>query len=369
MGTRRQFLHNTALFTGGLLMGCANSGMTGANTRWRMPDEAALHERTWMAFGASEKIWGRRLLPEVQRNLVSIAHAIAQYEPVSMVVREREYDLARNLLGSDIDLVVAPLDDLWVRDTGPLFVCSDQGEKAGIDFNFNGWGEKQTHGDDAAIASLVTHQANVPVINTELVLEGGCIEVDGHGTAIITESCVLNNNRNPGMSKARFEDLLMPLLGLEKIIWLPGIRGQDITDGHTDFYARFAKPGVVLAGYEPDPAYADHEITQQHIDILNTATDAQGNSLEVMVLEAPSTVRPAYDNSDFAAGYVGFYVCNGAVIMQEFGDPVTDPATREALQQVFPHHEIVAMNIDAIAAGGGSIHCATQQEPAVVVSP
>nr|WP_326521020.1 agmatine deiminase family protein [Leptothoe kymatousa] len=211
----------------------------------------------------------------------------------------------------------------------------------------------------------MAQQAGVSVINTELVLEGGCIEVDGHGTAIITESCVLNDNRNPGMAKAQFEDLLMPLLGLEKIIWLPGVRGQDITDGHTDFYARFARPGVVLAGYEPDPAYADHDITKQHIAMLNSAIDAQGNSLDVVVLEAPSTIRPAYETSDFAAGYGGFYVCNGAVIMQEFGDAAADNAVQAALQQVFPDRDIVAINIDGIAAGGGSIHCATQQEPSI----
>ncbi|MEM6254993.1 MAG: agmatine deiminase family protein [Cyanobacteria bacterium P01_D01_bin.156] len=358
MITRRQLLQNTALFTGGLMMGCAVAGTT-----WRMPDEAMPHKRTWMAFGASERIWGKRLLPEVRRNLVTIAQTIARYEPVSMVVREQEYDLARTMLGDAVELVVAPLDDLWIRDTGPVFVLSDQGEKAGIDFNFNGWGEKQIYRNDAAVARFVAQQAGVPIINTELVLEGGCIEVDGRGTAIITESCVLNDNRNPGMSKAQFEELLMPLLGLEKIIWLPGIRGKDITDGHTDFYARFIEPGVVVAGYEPDPAYVDHAVTKQHIDMLNAATDARGQSLEVVVLEAPSKIRDTYETSDFAAGYVGFYVCNGAVIMQEFGDDVADQAAQEALQQVFPDRDIVALNIDGIAAGGGSIHCATQQEP------
>ena len=201
---------------------------------------------------------------------------------------------------------------------------------------------------------------------TELVLEGGSIELDGHGMAIMTESSVLNDNRNPGISKAQFEDQLMPLLGLEKIIWLPGIKGQDITDGHVDFYARFAQPGVVLAGYEPDPSFLDHEATKQNLEILANATDAQGRALDVIVLEAPSTIRDTYETPEFAAGYVGFYVCNGAVIMQEFGDNRADEAVQQSLQQAFPDREIVAINIDAIAAGGGSIHCATQQEPAAI---
>ncbi|MEM8613308.1 MAG: agmatine deiminase family protein [Cyanobacteria bacterium P01_H01_bin.105] len=362
MAARRQFLQSTALFLGGLAMGCANS--KGSVERWQMPDEAAPHKRTWMAFGASERIWGRRLLPEVRRNLVTIAQAIAQYEPVSMLVRADEYDLAQDLLGSSsVELVVSPLDDLWIRDTGPLFVFSQQGQIAGIDFNFNGWGKKQAFQQDAAVAAFVAQQAGVDVITTDLVLEGGCIELDGRGTALITESCVLNDNRNPGVSKAQFEDRLMPLLGLEKIVWLPGIKGQDITDGHTDFYVRFARPGVVLAGYEPDPSFVDHGVTKQHLEILKEATDAQGQSFEVIVLEAPSQIRDTYETSDFAAGYVGFYVCNGAVILQEFGDDRTDRAAQQSIQRAFPERELVVINIDAIAAGGGSIHCATQQEP------
>ena len=328
-----------------------------------MPDEAALHKRTWMAFGASEKIWGRRLIPEVRRNLATIALTIAKYEPVSMLVRAHEYKLARELVGHAVELIVSPLDDLWMRDTGPTFVVTGQGKKAAIDLNFNGWGEKQEYSRDATVADFAARRAGVPVINTELVLEGGCIEVDGLGTAIITESCVLNNNRNPGITKAEFEVKLKLLLGLERIIWLPGIKGKDITDGHTDFYARFARPGVVLAGYDPDPDSYDHEITKRHIEILRSATDAQGHPLDVIVIEGPTNLRAKYLTDDFAPGYIGFYLCNGAVIAQEFGDVKADRAAKQALESAFPEREVIQINIDGIAAGGGSIHCATQQEP------
>lgn len=232
--------------------------------------------------------------------------------------------------------------------------------------NFNGWGKKQAHQLDKNVADLVARQANVPMINTSLVLEGGCLEVDGHGTAIITESCVLNKNRNPGVSKAQFEDLLMPLLGLDKIIWLPGIKGKDITDGHTDFYARFARPGVVLAGYDSDPDFFDHEVTLQHLEILKSATDANGKKLQVIKLQAPLDIRETFLNDEFAAGYIGFYVCNGAVIMQNFGDAAADKAAKAAVQKAFPDRKIEQINVDGIAAGGGSIHCATQQEPKTV---
>ena len=328
-----------------------------------MPDEGEPHKRTWMAFGASEEIWGAELLPEVRRNLAMIAQTIAKYEPVSMLVRESEIELARELVGPSVDLVVAPLDDLWMRDIGPVFVRNTQGVKAGVDFNFNGWGEKQAFEQDAEVAEFVAQQAGVDALHTKLVLEGGGIEVDGQGTAIITESCVLNPNRNPGVSKAECEAELKRLLGVEKIIWLPGVAGKDITDGHTDFYARFARPGVVVAGYDPDPESYDHEVTKKHLEILNASTDAQGRPLEVVVLEGPTTIREEYASDDFAAGYINFYVCNGAVIAPEFGDAEADSAARQKLQKLFPDRDIVQLNIDGIAAGGGGIHCTTQQEP------
>ena len=363
--SRRRFIQRAALLSGGLIMGSCgvpSDGETRQN-QWFMPDEAEPHKRTWMAFGAAEEIWGAELLPEVRRNLGTIARTISLFEPVTMLVRENEVDIARSLVGSSVELIVAPLDDLWMRDTGPIFVRNEQGEKAGLVLNFNGWGKKQSYQHDARVAAFVAQSAGVRAIETDIVLEGGCIEVDGHGTAILTESCVLNNNRNPGVSKARMEEDLSRLFGLKKIIWLPGIKGKDITDGHTDFYVRFVGPGTVLAGFDPDPASFDHEVTKEHLEILRSSTDAAGRKLNITVLEGPQTVREEYETEDFAAGYIGYYVCNGAVIMQEFGDREADLAARKTLQNAYPDREVVQIPIDGIAAGGGSIHCATQQEP------
>ena len=252
-----------------------------------------------------------------------------------------------------------------MRDTGPVFVVTDVGDKAAIDFNFNGWGEKQGYAADAEVARFVAAKAGVQKIATTLVMEGGGIEVDGRGTAIITASCVLNSNRNPGLAKAECEAELKRLLGLEKTIGLPGIKGKDITDGHTHFYARFAKPGVVVAGYDPDPESFDHAVTQQHLAILKASTDAQGKPLQVEVLGGPATVRPQYASDNFAAGYVNFYVCNGAVIAPEFGDAKADRAAQATLQRLFPEREVIQINIDGIAAGGGGIHCTAQPECAI----
>ncbi|MBV1776359.1 agmatine deiminase family protein [Burkholderiaceae bacterium DAT-1] len=367
MTTRRTFIRTSGLLAAATLLGGVRGGFAMANgpNTWFMPDEGDRHQRTWMAFGASLAVWGKKYLPEVQRNLATIALTISRYEPVSMLVRQADLPLAQRMMGDKVELIVCPLDDIWMRDTGPVFVVTEQGDKASVDFNFNGWGEKQRYEYDAKVASFVAQGAGVRHMQSDLVLEGGGIEVDGHGTAIITESCVLNDNRNPGVSKAQCERELKQLLGLTQIIWLPGIKGKDITDGHTDFYARFVRPGVVVAGYDPDPKSFDHAVTKRHLEILRSATDAEGRKLEVVVLEAPSKVREAYANDDFAAGYINFYICNGAVIAPEFGDPRADTAAKRALQRAFPDREVVQINIDGIAAGGGGIHCTTQQEPRV----
>ena len=358
----------SCILTSNFITGCENPNLIETPTvtsTWRMPDESEPHKRTWMSFGASREIWGQKLLAGVQDNLATIAKTIAKYEPVYMLVRQEDYHIASQKCGSSVKLIVSPLDDLWMRDIGPVFVKDSQGKLSGIDFNFNGWGNKQAHKSDGKVASLAIQQSGVKKISTKIVLEGGGIEVDGHGTAIITESCVLNKNRNPGMNKADCENILKPLLGLRKIIWLPGIKGKDITDGHTDFYARFARPGVVVAGYDPDPESFDHAVTEKHLQILQAAIDADGRKLKVTVMEAPSNIRPKYQTNEFAAGYINFYVTNGAVIAPEFGDKAADNLAKASLEELFPDREIVQINIDAIAAGGGGIHCTTQQEPAV----
>lgn len=376
MNTRRLFLNRcfqggSLLFLGPLLSACGGGGGdSGAIApiappmAWLMPDEGRLHKATWMAFIADEAIWGRSLQGPVQDILARIANAIVQYEPVNMLVRQQDLALAKQKLNPKVRLIVQDLDDLWLRDTGPVFVRNVQGERAGVNFNFNGWGKKQAFSKDAQVAAAITGQAGTRMLSTKLVLEGGGIEADGKGTAIITESCVLNANRNPGLSKAACEAELKTLLGIRKVIWLPGIAGKDITDGHTDFYARFTQPGVVVCGLETDPVSFDYAVTQQHLAILRAATDADDRPLQVHVLEAPVKVRPEYANKDFAAGYINFYVANGAVFIPEFGDARADETVRLQMQSLFPGRVVVQINIDPIAAGGGGIHCITQQEPA-----
>ena len=333
-----------------------------AEDGWFMPDEGATHRRTWMAFGARQDIWDD-LLPDVQANLALIAKTIAEFEPVTMLVRPADRKLAARLCGERVELVEAPLDDLWIRDTGPIFVVSRDGKLGAVDLNFNGWGKKQAHTNDAKVARFVTEKTSATYLKSDLVGEGGGIEVDGHGTAIITESCFLNKNRNPRLEKAACEKTLKKLLGLRTIIWLPGIRDQDITDGHTDFYARFASPSTVVAGLESDPEAFDYKVTREHRKILQNVRDANERKLEVVTLESPQRIRRKLETEDFAAGYINYYVVNGAVIAPEFGDKQADARCKAVLEKLFPNRKVIQINIDAIAAGGGGIHCATLHEP------
>lgn len=326
-----------------------------------MPDEGAPHARTWMAFGASEAIWDS-MLAAIQTQLAHVANTIARFEPVSMLVRPADMDLARRLCHPSVELHPCALDDIWMRDSGPCFVRQANGDVLALDFNFNGWGHKQAHKLDQKVAAHTAKLAGVKSKRCNLVLEGGAIEVDGMGTALMTESSIVNENRNPGLSKAVIETRLKALLGLQHIIWLPGIRWHDITDAHIDFYARFVVPGVVLVHLDPNTSSYVHAMTLRHLDILRAAKDARGAPLTVILLEAPTHTRPEFKNEHFAAGYLNYYLVKNALIVPEFGDEKADGNARRVLQELYPEREIVAINIDCIAAGGGGIHCITQQE-------
>ncbi|MFK3774764.1 agmatine/peptidylarginine deiminase [Pseudomonas sp. NPDC089406] len=369
MPTRRTFLQlSMAAGVGaglGLPLGMARAG---AGERWFMPDEGEPQHCAYLAFGAQDAIW-EDFTADVQAALGRIARAIAVYQPVTVFCRASERELAEHACGAhNITYVETALDDIWMRDIGANLVLDDDGALGAVDFNFNGWGNKQRHRQDAKLAATMARLAGAQYQRSELVGEGGGIEVDGHGTGIMTESCWVNGNRNPGWSKAEVEAELKARLGLRKIIWLPGIKGQDITDAHVDFYARFAGPGVVVANLDNDPRSYDHAVTRRHLEILQNATDADGRKLQVHTLSPPLKPRRSkfsQGNDDFAAGYINYFVINGAVIAPQFGDAEADEKARALLVKLYPGREVVQLEIDAIAAGGGGIHCVTHQRPAV----
>lgn len=372
MSTRRQFIKCASVLAGvGLAgsLGLPFRALAAANGGWRMPDEGEEQQRAFIAFGAQKAIW-KDFTPDVQDALGRIARAITDYQPLTVFCREHERDLAEEKCGShNVTYVVTELDDIWMRDTGACFVTSSAGEPVAVGFNFNGWGNKQRHSKDARLAALMAEKYGVTNFHrSALVGEGGGIEVDGHGTGIMTESSWVNANRNPGWSRDRVEQELKAMLGLRKIIWLPGIKGKDITDAHVDFYARFVEPGVVIANLDPDPDSYDHQVTKAHLAILEQATDADGRRLQVHLVSPPQEPRASRfseDNPDFAAGYINYFVINGAIIAPEFGDEEADGAAFSLLSKLYPDRKVVQLNIDVIAAGGGGIHCVTNQLPAM----
>ena len=371
MPTRREFIKqvSVAASVGAAVMGLGLSParlLAAGQGRWFMPDEGEKHERAFIAFGAQDAIW-EDFTEDVQAALGRIARAVARFEPVTVFCRESERSLAAEHCGSvNVTYVTAALDDIWMRDISANFVVDDNGALGAVDFNFNGWGNKQQHGKDAKIARRVASEVQASYQRSELVGEGGAIEVDGHGTGIMTESSWINSNRNPDWSKADVEHELKQRLWLRKIIWLPGIKGEDITDAHVDFYARFISPGVVLANLDTDPESYDHKVTLAHLEILKAATDADGRPLQVHTVSPPLNPRKSKfnkGNGDFAAGYINYFVINGAVIAPEFGDRAADKKAFDLLTRLYPNREVVQLNIDAIAAGGGGIHCVTSHQP------
>ncbi|KJZ49900.1 agmatine/peptidylarginine deiminase [Pseudomonas fluorescens] len=374
MPTRRTFIKQVSVAAGlgaVVSMGLGFAGLpvrAAGKGKWYMPDEGDKHQRAFIAFGAQAAIW-EDFTPHVQDALGRIARSIAEFEPVTVFCRQSERRLAEAKCGShNTTFVITELDDIWMRDIGANFVVDGSGGLGAVDFNFNGWGNKQQHEDDAQLAALVAENAKADYLRSELVGEGGGIEVDGHGTGIMTESSWINRNRNPDWSKADVEAELKERLGLRKIIWLPGIKGKDITDAHVDFYARFVKPGVVIANLDNDPESYDYKVTRAHLDILENATDADGRKLQVHTVSPPLNPRNSQfnkDNQDFAAGYINYFVINGAIIAAQFGDEEADAKAFDLLSELYPQRKVVQLDIDAISAGGGGIHCVTSHQPMV----
>ncbi|MDH0172693.1 agmatine deiminase family protein [Stenotrophomonas sp. GD04145] len=374
MSTRRRFLSQLA--GAAALGGVAAMGVTGmakcavaaGPAGWRMPDEHGPQERVFLAFAAQPRVWGSQA-DAVNNAIARLARTIAGYQPVTVLCCPAQRTQAQNRCGRDnIEFLDVPLDDIWVRDYGGCFVTDGKGGLGLVDFNFNGWGGKQTARNDGRVAPWLARITGATLLESDLVGEGGGIEVDGQGTAVLTESCWVNHNRNPAWSRAGIEAELKHQLGLRRVIWLPGIRGRDITDAHVDFYARFVRPGVLIANLDNDPGSYDYEVTRTHLQILREATDAEGRHLQVHTLPPPLHPRDnvhTRDNADLALGYINYLPINGAVIAPQFGDGRADAQCRELLQNLYPGRSIEQVDIDAIAGGGGGIHCVTKNMPQV----
>lgn len=328
-----------------------------------VPEESAKHELTFMQWPVNRLVHPDRLfLEDLQKTIAEIANTIAAFEPVVMLMAKDHARDARRLLGSQVEIWPVPTDDLWCRDSGPLFAVRDGKDPVVLGMNFNGWGNKQAHDNDGRVAERVAAILGLPFIDTGLTGEPGGVESDGAGTLIAHESCWVNPNRN-SHSRGEIERRLLAAYGAEKMIWAPGVAGLDITDDHIDALARFLRPGDILMQVPYDDGSSDPFVESALVTeaIVRTARDARGSPLALTRIPEPATTRSL--EPDFLASYVNYYLCEGAVIMAEFGDRDTDQEAQRVLASAFPNREIVALNADALGETGGGIHCATLQQP------
>jgi agmatine deiminase len=336
--------------------------MRPAELGYTMPAEWEPHAGCWMAWPTRAELWGEHL-DGARADHCRVAQAIARFEPVTLVANPHEAEDARRLCGPSIKVVSMPIDDSWLRDSAPTFVLGPRGARAAAAFTFNAWGAKfATYERDAAIGERIADAAGVPPQRSSLVVEGGAFLSDGEGTLITAETCVLNPNRNPGWTKAQAEAELRAMLGMEKIIWLPGDVTDTATDGHVDGYLAFTKPGAVLCEVVADTSDPRYEIMTENRRALALATDARGRALDLVpIAEAPRAVAVG-KAAWYCRSYVNLYIANGGIIAPAYG-VVEDAGVFETLRNAYPGREIVMLPLDDLFRGGGGIHCITQQEP------
>ncbi|ABZ84877.1 agmatine deiminase. putative [Heliomicrobium modesticaldum Ice1] len=327
-----------------------------------MPPEWAPHQRTFIVWPIDDTTWPDEL-DEVRQAYARVAQAIARFEPVTMVVLPELVEEAARICGPSVDILPMEYDDSWIRDSGPTFLKNAAGELAGVNWQFNAWGNKFPSELDNLVAPQLLDHFGIRRFDAPFVLEGGSIHVDGEGTLLTTEECLLNKNRNPHMTREELDAQVRQYLGVEKIIWLKKGLCGDHTDGHVDNVACFARPGVVLLQVCSDPEDPNYAISRENLEILRQAVDAKGRSLEIIPIEQPPALY--HKGVRMAASYINFYFVNGGIILPIFGGECaeTDRQAEAILARVFPDRTIVPIESRIILTGGGNIHCATQQMP------
>jgi agmatine deiminase len=356
---------------------------TPAADGYRMPGEFEPHSGCWIAWPERPDNWRLGAKP-AQAAYAAVAEAINVSDPVTMAVSDGQFELCRSMLSPPIRVVEISTDDAWMRDIGPTFLVDDRGGRRGVDWRFNAWGG--LHGGlyfpwdrDERVASKVLEIEGAERYLAPMVLEGGSIHVDGQGTVMATEECLLNPNRNPELSREQIEQALFEHLGAEKMIWLGRGVVADETDGHVDNLACFARPGVVLLSHAEDASDPQHAISADAQQRLEAATDARGRRLEVVRLPSPGPLTITEEEANgvdavggslrrragdrLAASYVNFYLGNTRVVFPLL-DERCDEQAADMLRGCFPERDVVGVPAREILLGGGDIHCITQPVPA-----
>jgi agmatine deiminase len=361
----------------------ATLASTPAADGYRMPGEFEEHQGCWIAWPERSDNWRLGAKP-AQEAYAAVAEAINLSEPVTVAVSDGQFEHCRTVLSPSIRVVEISTDDAWIRDMGPSFVVDDSGGRRGVDWHFNAWGGLDgglyfPWDRDERVARKVLEVEGADRYRAPIVLEGGSIHVDGEGTVMATEECLLNANRNPDLSREQIEQMLFEYLGAEKMIWLGRGVYNDETDGHVDNLACFARPGVVLLTYAEDESDPQHAISRDAEERLQRARDARGRSIEVVRLPSPGPITitaeeasgvdavagtlPRRDGDRLAASYANFYLATTRVVFPLL-DERCDELAGEILRGCFPEREVIGVPAREILLGGGNIHCITQQVPA-----
>ena len=349
---------------------------------FRMPGEFEPHRGCWMLWPERSDNWRSGARP-AQGAFAAVAAAIAEAEPVTVCVSRAQYQAARAALPESVRLVEMSSNDSWIRDCGPTFLVGPTGEVRGVDWAFNAWGGPSEGlyaqwDQDDLVGEKVLEMERDARYAPAFVLEGGSIEVDGEGTLLTTEQCLLNPNRNPGRTREEIERHLREYLGVDRILWLGEGVYQDETGGHVDNLCRFVRPGVVALTWTDDERDPQHAISRDAAARLARATDAKGRVLGVHKIHQPTPLhiteeeargvdavpgtKPRRPGDRMPASYVNFYIGQRVVLMPSFGDAADAPA-RAAIQALFPDRRVIAIPSREILLGGGGIHCITLQEP------
>jgi agmatine deiminase len=320
-----------------------------------MPAEWERHERTIMGWPCRLELWGETI-DRARADYAQVANAVAAFEPVTMIANPgADAADARAACGAGVEIVELPLDDSWLRDCGPIYARRPDGRRCAVHFRFNSWGEKFAPWDkDAAVGGLVARRLGDPVTEAPMVLEGGSIYVDGAGTLITTEECLLNPNRNPQLSREQIEELLQIYLGADRVVWLGlGLVEDRDTDGHIDLIAAFTNVDRVLL----------QMVDEENPNFERCAENrARLEAAGIDVIELPYLPYATVAGERIAAGYMNFYLVNGAVIVPVSGAD-TDEEALAIIASAYPGREVVPVRGEVLAYGGGGPHCITQQVP------
>ena len=343
---------------------------TPSRAGFSLPPEWAPHSCCWMAWPCREHSFSD--VEAARDDFATVARTIARHEPVRMIANPGHVKDARRRCcahpggaPADVEIVSMPTNDSWVRDTAPTFLVGPGGELGAVEWRFTGWGGfRRDYTETAKMAGRVSALTGARRFTAPIAFEGGAFSCDGQGTLLTTAEVVLDEDRNPGLSREDAEAVFKEYLGAERVVWLRAALEEDPTGGHVDGLAAFVAPGVVVALSCDDPADPQYKPLRENLRRLRAAVTASGRPLEVVPVAHPPRRLDEEDGYRLTWTYVNFYVADGAVVVPGFGDPYDEPA-RETFARLFPGREVVQLHLPEVARLAGDIHCMTQQQPAV----